>query len=240
MTLSFETLLILGAIGFYLYDSIELLHINEFALLRNGERWSYIYPSSSWQILRKWPFMPNPFRPDVDIYLVSWSAIASTRRKDAICFHIFESQVTFLRYSARILFAMIFLILPLVLLIYGSGVQLLLLFAHVYGTIVIVAYLLYRNRQSLQITRRRLFLLSFECLACPPFAVNVLRKVTYRSALIEDPISFAMQVLDRDSFCRLISDVCERIEMQLCWLDEDAARYSTLVAYRDHIRGLVQ
>lgn len=240
MTLSFEALLILGAIGFYLYDSIELLRINEFALVRNGERWSYVYPTSGWQILRKWPFIPNPIRPDVDIYLVSWSPNASTRRKSTKRLNVFESRVTPLRHSARVLFAMLFLVLPLVLLIYGSGVQLLLLFVCVYGTIVVVAYLLYRNRRPLQLTTRRLLLLLFECLACPPFAVNVLRKVTYRSALIGDPISFAMRVLDRDTFCRLVSDVCERIEMQLCWFDEGAARYSALVAYRDHIRGLAK
>lgn len=240
MMLSFEVLLILGAIGFYLYDSIELLHINEFALLRNGERWSYIYPTSEWQILRKWPFMPNPFRPDVDIYLVFWSVNAPTRRNSARHLHVFESRVTFLRHAARLLFVMFFLILPLVLLIYGSGVELLLLFACIYGTIAVVVFLLYRNRRSLKLAPRRLLLLSFECLACPPFAVNVLRKVTYRSALIGDSIAFAMRVLDRNTFCCLVNDMCRRIEMQLCWSDEDAPLYSALVAYRDHIRGLAK
>lgn len=239
MTPSFETLLIVGAIGFYLYDSIELLHINEFALLRDDERWRYVYPTFRWQILRRFPFMPNPFRPDVEIHLVSWSARASTRRRSARRLRVFESQIKVLRHSARVLFAMIFLILPLVLLIYGSGLQLLLLFTCVYGTIVVVAFRLYCNRRPLQLTPRRLLVLSFECLACPPFAVNVLRKVTYRSAVIGDPIPFAMRVLDRDAFCRLVNDVCERIELQLCCLDEDAAQYSALVAYRDHIRGLV-
>ena len=55
-------------------------------------------------------------------------------------------------------------------------------------------------------------MLAFDSLACAPFALNLVRKITLNRSLVGDPIFFAHQVLDADAFAQLVQALCHRVE----------------------------
>ena len=132
------------------------------------------------------------------------------------------------------------LLLPCVLIVFGSGFQLLLLFIVTYLAVLTVVTVLCLRRRELNLTNRRLLSIGFECLVCPPIAIDTLRKITYRSGLICDPVLFAKKKFTRDEFSTLIGDVCERIDEQLGWLEESGSEHKALIAYRYRVKSMVR
>lgn len=238
MSLSFEILLIVGATAFYIYDSTELLRIDEFVLMRSGNRWSFACPRYDWQIRNQWVFVPNPFRPDMEIFLASWKSregrIDSVRRVDRL-----SDDMRWVRYGVRILFALLFVATPFVALTFGSGFQLLTVFALIYSVAIVLAYRLSVERQHLRLSIGRLVVLVAEGILCPPFGVNMVRKVSFRSMNLGDPLLFAERVLDPVSFGRLIESISARVDLQLCWLEDDSVDRPALQEYRNRLEGLL-
>ena len=64
--------MVLGIIGFYFYDAFMLLSLNELILLRSSKSWSYKFPILGFQLLRKFPFVPNLLTPNVALFQAMW------------------------------------------------------------------------------------------------------------------------------------------------------------------------
>src|SRR5688500_7720797 len=74
-----EILLMTAVISLYLYDSTLLLYGHQAVLTatRRG-KWLISFGSSTYQILRKDLYMPNPFFPHRPQFLVSWKLEGSS------------------------------------------------------------------------------------------------------------------------------------------------------------------
>src|SRR5690348_786009 len=74
-----ELWLPVGAIGFYLYDSLQPLWQNELLYVRAGQHWRVIADSP----VRRWGrrlVLPNPLLPQRPLFRVAWSL---TDQRDA-------------------------------------------------------------------------------------------------------------------------------------------------------------
>ena len=78
MHISFETLLVLGILGFYLFDSAMLLYFNEFAIVKSSSAWAFACPASRWRIRGKTPYLPNPLTPGNPLFRAAWSPTDSS------------------------------------------------------------------------------------------------------------------------------------------------------------------
>lgn len=239
MILPFEVLLCLGAAAFYLHDACELLHANELVLERRGNGWRYVSATTGVRLLRRSLFLPNPLRPDRTLYLLAWSPVRQLRKTSLRRLRLFEKQLAGVRVLVLLLLLLL-LSLPLVLAVFGSGKMLLALFALYYLTTVAALMVVMCNRRVFGLGWKQLSLLVIECLACPPFAVNLLRKITRHSPLSGAAITLASQRLTREDFCQLSADVCAQIERQLQWLDAGSMRHAELINFREQVRRLAE
>lgn len=241
MTFSFELLLVLGVAGFYLFDSAMLLYVNELIFAEKKGKWVFGRPDSGWQMLGKNLYFPNPLTPDNPLFRACWVAasVSNECQEDLEALRQFLSALNPLRYMTYSLFVLLLIGLPIVLFEFGTGLGFLLLLGVVYFTILVMLIQIYRQREELGLSGRAFTKLAFDSLACAPFAINLLRKITLRRSLAGDPIFFAHQVLDADAFAKLIHALCQRLDEEIEFEDESSLRCSALKGYRNRITSML-
>ena len=240
MTLSFEVLLVLGVVGFYLFDSAMLLYFNELVFAETNGKWGFSYPESRWQILGKNTYLPNPLRPDHTLFRVCWSVSeAGERQEDQQALRHFLASLYPLKVMTLGLYALLLIGLPIMLLGFGRGFGLLLLIAVVYLTIAVMLIQIFRQREELGLPGKAFAKLAFDSLACAPFALNLVRKITLRRSLRGNPIFFAHEFFDAATFARLVHALCQRVDEEIEIEDEASSRYCALKDYRNRIASMV-
>jgi hypothetical protein len=236
--ISFELLLPIGALGFYLFDSAALLYGNEFIFTLQSNRWAW--SAGSEIILRgRRLYLPNPFTPQRLCFRTAWSEGALEELTSDI-----ENIVTLQRAVRPLavldqwLLILILLVMPVVIALLGTGVALLAVFAACYLTVLVMIGVACRRRAQLGLSPRQLLSLSFDSALCPPFAINLVRKIGLRQRLVRDPVAFARANCSPIAFAALLSAICKRLDLDLSELDPTAAKSAQLQAYRAHLESL--
>lgn len=237
---SFETQLILGVLGFYLYDSSMLLYINELAFIKGRRFWHFSYPGTNWSLLGRRLYIPNPMTPDAPLFRLYWTESNQRSGNSEEFLETLLTTLVPLRYLMAALFMFFFAWLPAVLLLYGSGPQLLWMFGVIYLNISVILIFVYRNKGVLGVSDRRYIMLLFESLACAPFSLNILRKITLLQSPNVDPIEFGKKLFQDETFKELSDAVIDRVDEQLELMDAASPRYTALESYKKKIYGMMQ
>lgn len=203
MTPSFELLLPLGALAFYLYDCAHLLYGNELLLAHRGGRWTVMRRTGLALFGRELVF-GAPLAPQATLYRVRWSEHDARRQvEDPAALARFEAGLAPLRPLVTALLLILLLALPATSIGFGAGLALLGVFALYYSLVVVALLLLARRRDALGMARREYWAVAFDVLACAPFAVNLLHRLSLQHGLAGDPLAFARANFDRDSLAAL-------------------------------------
>jgi hypothetical protein len=231
---SFEVLLPLGAIGLYLFDSTLLLYSNELLFARRSGRWSFATSSSLLLAGRRVCFL-NPFTPAIPQFRVRWSE-TDTRQEQQSREELdaFLAALGPLRYLVIALWILL-LALPVELLLLGTGIGLLVLMAAFYVVVLAAIGYIYVRRCELQVSGKSFLALSFDSLACAPFAINLVRKLALRRSLAGNPIDFARRTFDPATFSALIHAVCQRVSDEQQREYGQTPRWAELEAYRKEL-----
>ena len=239
MSLSFEALLVLGILGFYLYDSALLLFVNELVFAKAFGQWVFGIPSLHWRLRGKVLYIPNPLMPNAPLFRFAWSTDPEPLAADAV--QDTENLISSLRslsILALLLLVLMLVALPLILFKLGTGFWFILTLALVYLTIIAMLATAYRKRAVFGLDLKDVLHLTFESITCPPFAINLVRKISLRYRVHLNPVEFAHQYLNRDTFLRLVASVETRLEAELEVEDEDSTRSNELRAYRARLAQL--
>jgi len=233
-------MLVLGIVGFYLFDSAMLLYVNELVFVEKNGKWGFGRPESGWQMLGKNLYVPNPLTPDYPLFRACWvvASASNEHQEDIESLRQFLNELNPLRYLTFSLFVLLLIGMPIVLLGFGTGIALLLLLGVIYCTISVMLAQIYRQREKLGLSGKTFAKLAFDSLACAPFALNLVRKVTLRHSLAGDPICFAHQALDADVFARLVQALCHRVDEEIEFEDEASPRYGALKDFRNRIASM--
>jgi hypothetical protein len=233
-------MLVLGIVGFYLFDSAMLLYVNELVIVEKNGKWVFGRPESGWQMLGKNLYVPNPLTPDYPLFRACWvvSPATNEHQEDIEILQQYLSELNPLRYMTFSLFVLLLIALPVVLLGFGTGLALLLLLGVIYCTISVMLAMIYRQREKLGLSGKVFAKLAFDSFACAPFALNLVRKITLRRSLVGDPIYFAHQVLNADAFAQLVQALCHRVDEEIEFEDEASPRYGALKDLRNRIASM--
>lgn len=192
----FEIWVFLVAIGFYLYDSAILLNANELIISKFFSKYSINFPSDRLRFNKRIIYLPNPLTPFNHIRKISWSRSQSEEKID----NPVLPNNTYLRLSTFTIFYLMVLVFPVCIWETGLGNSSLLVLILIYlGIINILGYVYYK-KNSFQITKREFLSIAFESLSCPPFALNILRKISLKNTASFEIINFAKQHLDNYSY----------------------------------------
>lgn len=237
--MSYEAELLALAVIFYLYDSSVLLYSNEAILFCDrAQRWSatsgligFVLAGRSLCVLN--PFTPNrpSFRLNWDFNTLesraedpSWSEGAGELNKLApfsltswIALYVFLPLGMFTDLGA-------YAVVPALVLLYGS---------------ILIALIQLRRKKSLVPLGRRFWGIVFECLACPPFGVNMVRHITLGARITEPLPLAAARVLDAAGWAKLRDQCVSRVDEAIQVVAEDSMEHQALVEQKQRLSELI-
>jgi hypothetical protein len=188
-----ELWLPLGAIAFHLYDATQALWHNEVLFERAGARWRIAADSP----VRRWGrrmVLPNPFTPHRPLFRMAWSTSDARPASDADLEPLFRALRP-LGVICQLQLVMLLALWPLCWIL-GAGLTVLALFAAYYLLVIVALVLVFRRRRALALGTRAFWALAFDVLACAPFAINVVRRLSLRHGIAGNPLEFAARHFD--------------------------------------------
>jgi hypothetical protein len=239
LILDYELALPLGAIAFYLYDSALLLYRNELVLERTARAWR-MARTADVRLFGRRLFLPNPLNPQTPLFRVSWSE-ADTRGKaeSAENLNRFVTALRPLRVLAVLLLLLLGVALPVVSVKAGLGGMMLGVFAAYYLTTLIALVVIHARRGQLDLTRRAFWSLAFDVIACPPFAANIVRKLSLRRSIAGDPLLFAAEAMSKAALCTTLGQVRSQAREELEGEPAGSPRHAELESFCTRLDALI-
>ncbi len=248
-----EGLLMIVTTGLYLVDSSLFLEPNEAALIRCARgQWFAGFGLDRWRLGGKEPYLPNPFTPFRPLFRLKWrfespapEGVAPGRGQVTIPLVptladlVAPTKLKPFEIHATMSALLLFVVLPIALfapihIAFAIGVV-----AALYANILWAVLRLARVRETFKLDRRSVAALVFECLACPPFSVNLVRKLCARLAVTEDLLAAGARLMSPDAYACMRAQCLRRIDEQIDGEGEDTPRMHALLASRpSHLAGL--
>lgn len=234
MRLSTEALLMLVAVALYLFDSLLLLASNEAVLVRGRRgRWFARFGLDRWRLAGKEPYLSNPATPHFPLWRLRWSfdgptaAVATPSRLVAV-----PPALERIKLHVLVSLLSIFVLVPIVLF-YPVPVEYpIAVVAILYLNIGIALVRLFRVRADFRLSSGQFAVLAFECMACPPFSVNLVRKLCLRLEADEDFVGAAARLLPAEALPAVETQCLRRVDEQIDYAEEDTDRIRKLFASR--------
>lgn len=217
--IAFEYLIILGLVGFYLYDSAKLCFYNEFFILKGfSAKFKLQLQNNRLSILKKFLMIPSPFSPQYLCFIVRWQLTQTDQHNEVIqqeINHILHIQKILKPLQALIfLNALLMLILfPMALLSQWNYLYMAILIVLIYSINIISIGCVFLQRKNLCLSNLKFSHLVVDALLCPPFALNMLQKISLASDFKTDGIILAQHLLQAEDFQALISQTIADIEI---------------------------
>lgn len=240
MQTSFEILLILGILGFYLYDSAILLFANEVVFVKSYFKWSASFPTSRWRVMKKLLLFPNPLTPFNPIFLLTWTTLDAATKQNQTDLAKLLAAITLLQFAVITLMISLLIALPLTIYKLGMGTPTLIVVSFIYLNILCLLCIAYIKKDDLKLNNKAFIKLAFEALACPPFALNFIRHISLRHSFHSTSVGFAMSVLRDNDLKTFIEGLDEKLAEELeLENEEDNHRSIEIIGYRQKIKGMI-
>jgi len=228
-----EVWLMLLALALYVVDALLLLASNEAVLVRGWRRrWRAGFGAHGWKLAAKEPYLPNPLTPHRPLLRLSWAFDAEPPRATSAEPLTVPPEIDTFGPFTIVSLLCIFVGLPIGLFT-GAGV------AFTAGAVVLLYLnnlvalgLVFKRRGKLNLSQRQFALMAFECLACPPFSINLVRKLCARVPVEESFTSVARRTLPADELAVVNAQCLLRLEEQLAYAPEGGAQMQALQAAR--------
>ncbi|HEY4367718.1 MAG TPA: hypothetical protein VGN07_10845 [Steroidobacteraceae bacterium] len=233
---SFEILLPLGAIAFYLFDSAALLSTRELLFERQRKRWQ-VLGGSDFLLLGRRPVLPNPLTPYRSIFLISWHDDVNAAESSTATIDAFTRALRPIQWIVSLLLALLLVAIPMASLLYGAAESLLVLFAVFYLLMLVALAIVVRRRKVLSLSGKECFALAMHILLCAPFAVNLVRRLSLRWKLPATPLQFANSNFDASARSKTIELIKSRVDQTLQTLDPETPRAVRLIEFRQRLEG---
>lgn len=211
MHLPLEILIIIGLYGFYLYDSARLYFFNEFNVtkgIRSSFKFQHI--TKSFSFLSKYLFIPNMFFSYQLIFRCAWKikqSIPSDQSTDVDSILLISKTLRPLQ-STNILISLLTLVLlPLLLLLKLSYLPLAITIITIYILNISSLLFVILKRKSLQLSWAKIFQFFLDILLCPPFALNLLRKIGLNYHVQMEGIALAEKLLNPSDYQVLLEQI---------------------------------
>ena len=220
MSPSAEVWLMLLALALYVYDAALLLQSDELVLVRgDASRWIPRFGANGWKLGGKEPLVPNLLTPWRSLVRIRWNfelGLEKQRTSDGP--HLPRIGLV-PRLAVVVLMVLIFVAFPICLFVYPVTSVTLSVVAMIYVGCIVVLASLRRDWTSLGLKRPAFWKLCGECITCPPFCINAVRKVSLwapASVTLADIADDAKQHDELDDLKRQLAlRVREQIDVEL-------------------------
>jgi hypothetical protein len=230
-----EALLMALVTGLYLYDSAILLFCNEAVLIAQGKtKWLAGFGSSRTTFRGKELYLPNPLRPTQASFQLAWQleGVVLTGSQQWS-----ETHKAFRGFSPFVwsLLVLLYLLLPIVLFARLGDLMILSVFILIYVNIFAIVVKLWLDHRKLGIPHRNCAFMALDMLICPPFAVNVIRKLSLKVLVTEDFVLAAQRLLSVADWEAVRFELLARLDSEISCEIEGSPRQAALALRRTGI-----
>lgn len=236
MNLSYEVLLVLGIYGFYIYDSIFLVYSNQIVFTESLGKWKFSFPSYRYRLRNKFLFLPNIFTPYKAIFLQTWPSqekqfSLSSNNKQKI---FLKALLPFRVFSVSIA-VLVLLALPFGIFFLAGTNQLLVILLSIYFLNLTLVTNLWLDRKNLNLTNKEIISIAIDVIACPPFAVNIVKKISLKMRPENSPINFANKHLSKKDIAVFNRLLLEKVNESLDANESNPAWCEKLHKFKERI-----
>jgi hypothetical protein len=222
-----EILLITLAVFFYLWDSASLLHFNEGVLtVRADGTATMSVGTDAVSLGGRYLCIPNPFTPHRLTYRLSWDvdaqAVPGKWQPD-------PALVVDLGPFLWGIGITLFFLLPISLLWKIGYEALAVVVISLYLLIATMLAVLWLHRGKLELAPGRFASFAFEALACPPCALNLVRKIGRGTHIHDDLFDAGRRLLTGRDWERARPQLLKRVNDAIDEIDEDSVSYASLL-----------
>jgi hypothetical protein len=202
--LSSEVELFALVCALYLYDSSVLLFSNEALLTaKSPRRWSLELGFYGFLLAGRSLCILNPFTPQSPAFRLNWDYLRPGVGVADSPWPLQADRLRRLSVTTRISAAALLVLLPLGLFSPLKGYALVPALLLLYGSAIVGLIRLRSLRSELKISGARYAGFVFECLACPPFAANMVRRIALQQRVPESLPSAGARLLSAEEWDRL-------------------------------------
>ena len=231
MLLQAELLLLGGAAALYLVDSVLLLYFDEGVLTPAGRRgWRVYFATDKLHVMGRGVFLPNPLLPHRALFRLGWrfptprGALGPQWQARRALFRPLAPAVWGMALA-------LFVVLPLGLFRLGDAAVLAAAMLFYLSLLAGLAWV-GLNRARLGLTAGRFVGLAFECLICPPFALNLARKLSATMPIHEDLVRVARALQAPRDWDAARREFVARLDQAIEGESEGSARLPVLMQSR--------
>ncbi|RZF56866.1 hypothetical protein EXE30_01000 [Acinetobacter halotolerans] len=211
MSLSFDILITIGIVGFYIYDSAHLYFYNEFNIQKGlGSTFKSQLLSRQLNIFHKYLFIPNLWFSHQLLFKCAWKIKDSDptiHPHDIIHLKNISQTLKPLQWVNILLFVLTLAVLPFLITFKAGYLTLAIILVIIYSLNLISILFVIVKREKLQLSWLKIMQLSLDALLCPPFALNLLRKISLNYHTKTDGILLAAQILDPQQYQILLDNI---------------------------------
>jgi hypothetical protein len=214
-----------------------LLFPNEGVLTAIGKsRWRVTFGSEKTRVRGREILFPNLLLPHRPIFKLSWECEGLTEQVPTVAFDWGAQKVLFKDLVMPVYGIAIaqFIVFPYVILFFLTDISIISSLAYLYVSILISLFLVYRKREIFHLSKRKFLSLGFECLVCPPVAVNLIRKLSLGlPGLKQDLLMVSRNLLEADEWHSTKDTFISRIVEEIDFEEENTPRLEKLITHRD-------
>jgi hypothetical protein len=237
--LSYEVELLALAIVFYLYDSSVLLYSNEAVFTCGGtRRWSATSGWTGFVFAGRFLCILNPFTPHNPSFRLSWEFDALPEAKDPSWSERAQKHRMLAPWTLSGGIAL-FVLLPIGMFTSLGRFLVIPALFMLYGSTFLALFKLRRSESLATLGRRRYWGFAFECIACPPFAVNMIRRITLAHQIAEPVPIAAVRLLDAARWAELRQQCMSRLDGAIQLAAENSTELAALEAQKRRLNALV-
>ena len=230
-------LLLVAILLLYLLDCIIVLYANEAIVKPQASGWRVEFGSAQPWVAGKRIHLLNPFTPTVATYRAHWQVsehLAHAEEEALVRCARHVALLSRLDAPIRATAWTVLIILPIAMMLWGA-LGFLLGAGICWAVVIALLVRFFFLRGELELGWGGFSLLAFECLACPPCAVNLLRKLSLRQHMGIDLVGFLAHMPD-DRAALAFERIGERTDALLLMMDDDTPEFARTREWRELIR----
>jgi hypothetical protein len=226
------------AVFFYLYDSTVLLYSNEAVLACDARRrWSAATGIAGFLLAGRTLCVLNPFTPHRPSFRLRWDFNSLAHAPQSPWMERAQ-DLKVLAPTTLTAGLGLYVLLPLGMFTALGAYAVIPALVVLYGSIMVSLFLVRRRKILITPGGTRFLSLAFECMACPPFGVNIVRRATLACRIAEPLPLAAVRLLDAAGWGRL-RDLCvTRIDDALLSAAAESDEEKSLQAQRQRLLEL--
>lgn len=228
-----EQWLVALLLAFYLKDCLLLLRPDE-AVLRRGlrGRWQAGFGLRDWTLRGREPYMCHPLRPFEPVWRVPW--LSDPVAAAAPCQVQVPAVLAALRPWVAGIWLSLFVLLPVCLFMQAPLVLTSAVLTLIYLQIGAALAITWRARARLELDGPRFATLAAEVLACPPYAANLLRKLSLSLAHRDDLSGAIARWMDEAGQSKVRTQCRARLTAHIAQFDAEDPQVAALTRLRRH------